>query len=110
MAWGITSDHIWEEGDDPKYKAVGTMEEHARIPIEAYVLGHESPELPGKPLPFIDFRLYDDDGELYFEGRLHDDDDCENQASALKWGESFAGCTTIKVNRQDGKGWVLEIG
>ena len=108
MSWAILHDYIYVKGEETP--AVGISEEHMRIPAIAVTLGYESPPLPGKPLKAIDFRLYDDDGELYYGGRLHDDDECENQSAALKWGEGFAGCTTIKVNRQDGKGWVQEIG
>jgi hypothetical protein len=110
MAWGITKDHIAEPGEK---SAVGLHEEHARIPVIAVALGHESPELPPQPdekLKVIDFQMFDDDGELYYEGRLHDDEGCENQSAALTWGEGNAGCTMIRVNRQDGRGWVQEIG
>lgn len=55
----------------------------------------------------IKFRLYDDDGILYYEGRLNDDDECINQSAALRWGETFAGCTYIKVQR--GREWRQEI-
>jgi hypothetical protein len=61
----------------------------------------EAPEL-------VPFRLYDDDGELCYSGRLHDDDDCENQSAALRYGESDVGATTIKVKR--GNEWKQEIG
>jgi len=110
MAWGITKDHIAEPGEQSR---VGLHEEYARIPAVAVAIGMESPELPPQPdekLAVIDFQMFDDDGELYYEGRLHDDDECLNQSAALKWGEGDAGCTTIKVNRHDGKGWVQEIG
>lgn len=56
----------------------------------------------------VKFRLYDDDGELCYEGRLNDDDDCENQSAALRFGEADAGCTTILVLR--GRKWTQEIG
>jgi hypothetical protein len=62
----------------------------------------------------VDFKMYDDDGELCYEGTLDDDDECVNQIAALRWGESMAGCTTIEVNRPDknpGDGrWTQEIG
>lgn len=54
------------------------------------------------------FRLYDDDGNLYYQGRLCDGDYADSQFDALRWGEAFAGCTTIKVQR-DGK-WEQDIG
>ena len=112
MAWAILGDLI--SLPDEKSR-VGYSEEHMRIPVEAVVLGAESPKLPdtddkGKKLPVIDFQMFDDDGELYYTGRLHDDDECLNQEAALKYGEADAGCTLIQVNRQDGKGWVTEIG
>lgn len=56
----------------------------------------------------VDFRMYDDDGELYYEGLLDDDDECVNQIAALRFGEADAGCTTIRVKR-NGE-WVQEIG
>lgn len=71
------------------------------------VLGID-PALPAFGLPFVRFQLFDDDGELYYSGALSDDDECENQSAALRWGEAMAGCTTIKVERQ-GK-YVQEIG
>lgn len=58
--------------------------------------------------PPVEFRMYDDDGELYYEGVVDDDDECINQSAALRFGEADAGCTTIKVKR-DGE-WKQEIG
>lgn len=67
----------------------------------------------GSKLLLVKFKMYDDDGELYYEGELHDDADCMNQSAALRWGESNAGCTTIKVFREgseSGDRWIQEIG
>jgi len=58
--------------------------------------------------PEVNFRLYDDDGELMASGVLTNDDECENQSAALRYGESMWGCTRIEV-QLDGK-WVQEIG
>jgi len=58
--------------------------------------------------PETKFRLYDDDGELMASGVLTNDDECENQSAALRWGESMFGCTYIEVYL-DG-GWTQEIG
>lgn len=105
MSFTITHDHIdggpGDEGDRPAF----TIHAMPLYGVER-ALG-EDDKLPGatKALPF---KLYDDDGELYFEGVLDDDDECVNQTAALRWGESDAGCTTIKVKR-DGE-WVQEIG
>lgn len=59
----------------------------------------------GPPLPF---RMYDDDGELCYEGILNNDDAAANQIAALRWGEAMAGCTRIKI-KVNGQ-WKEEIG
>lgn len=56
----------------------------------------------------VDFRLYDDDGELYYSGWLKDDSWAMVQQFVLAWAMADSGCTTITVKR-DGK-WVQEIG
>jgi hypothetical protein len=43
------------------------------------------------------FKLYDDDGELYYSGYFYDDPACENQDALLSWGMYDSGCTLIKV-------------
>lgn len=117
MAWMIHTDHIAEEGEQNR---VNYFEEHSRIPVIAAMIGLESEPLPTmdgeKKLPLVEFRLYDDDGELYYEGRCHDDDECLNQSAALSWAEGDSGCTTIQVLRMVGENgakvskWVQEIG
>lgn len=101
--WKITKDRISEPGEESR---VGTSEEHSRIPIMMAVAGMQSEELPSDG-PMVAFRLKDDDGEVYYEGELHDDDECLNQEAALSYGMNDAGCTTIEVKR-DGA-WVVEI-
>jgi hypothetical protein len=54
----------------------------------------------------VAFRLYDGDGRLYYEGRLGDDNEAENQLAALRWGETMAGATELHVKR--GRSWVRE--
>jgi len=62
--------------------------------------------------PVVPFRLYDDDGELYYEGRFGDATDEEGldiqYDAVLNFGEWDAGCTTVKVKRAGA--WVQEIG
>lgn len=53
------------------------------------------------------FRMKDDDGQVYYGGWLHNDDEGLNQQAALDFGMHDAGCTTIEVNI-DGK-WIQEI-
>lgn len=47
----------------------------------------------------IDFKLYDDDNELYYEGWLIDDDEAIVQQFVLRWAEADSGCTLIEVKR-----------
>lgn len=93
--WTITKDHLWEEGDS--------------LPSREGSSGNV--DIDGEILPVgldMAFRLYDDDGELYYEGLLQDDDECLNQIEALRFGNHDAGCTRIEVLR--GGQWVQEIG
>ncbi|SRR6266496_5036657 len=55
------------------------------------------------------FKLYDDDGELYYEGWLHNDDECIVQQFVLGWAKADSGCTTIKVSVGE-SGFIQEIG
>ena len=59
-------------------------------------------------LATLRFRLYDDDGNLYYEGMLVDDDECRSQMAALDYGMYDAGCTYVMVYRPD-EGWTQEI-
>lgn len=102
MSWKIDRDYL--PGDTTR---VGYGEDHERIPLFAAVAGIESGPLPVTE-ETVRFRLLDDDGEVYYGGWLHDDDDCENQFAALRFGEGDAGATEIQVKR-NGE-WVTEIG
>lgn len=55
-----------------------------------------------------EFKLYDDDNELYYTGWLKDDDEALVQQFVLAWAMADSGCTTIKV-KVDGE-WVQIIG
>ena len=106
VAWKITKDHLNADEPNAEFDRTGYSEEHTRIAYEAAFLGFQSEPLPTGEK--IHFQLFDDDGELYYEGELDDDDECLNQLHCLKWAEGDAGCTTIKVLR-DGE-WKAEIG
>jgi hypothetical protein len=105
--WKITRDHLNETNDElgPDFNRVGVSGESINVG-----LGRIAPEYVDLPntQALIAFRAYDDDGELYYEGVLHDDDEALNQQAALGYCRNDAGCTTIKVKRQ-GK-WVQDIG
>jgi hypothetical protein len=54
----------------------------------------------------ISFRLKDDDGEVYFEGKITKewiDGEEELAFAPLRFGETDAGCTTLEYN--EGNGW-----
>jgi|ERR1041385_3613260 hypothetical protein len=55
------------------------------------------------------FKLYDDDGELYYEGWLINDNECIVQQFVLAWAMADSGCTVIKVQAHHGVGYVQEI-
>ena len=59
-------------------------------------------------LPVTRFKLYDDDGILYFSGWLKDDEDSMVQMFVGAWAAADSGCTTLKVER-NGE-WVQDIG
>ena len=118
--WKITKEH---EPDLLKSR-VGYSEQHSRVPIIAAAMGWESEELPshyesgrvlengtlenlGEELPLIRFRTKTDDGEVVYEGLLHDDDECLNQSAAYDYSRDDYGTTIIEVYR-DGE-WVQEI-
>lgn len=56
-------------------------------------------EIPAFGLSFVNFKLFDDDGNLLYSGALSDDDECANQSAVLRWGETMAGATVVKVER-----------
>lgn len=104
----INKDRLFDpKTDPPNASRVGTTISYMpKYGIERAMDPRE--EFLSQKGQYIRFRLKDDDGEIYYEGQLTDDEDCQNQTAALRWGESDAGCTTIEVKR-DGK-WTQEIG
>lgn len=94
--WRIDKDYISDDGD--------------RVGVE----GHKFFDFPlvENDLPTTDklirFRMKDDDGEIYYEGELHNDSEAKNQLMALEFGKFDAGCTTIEV--KVGRKWIQEIG
>jgi hypothetical protein len=100
----IDKDYI--NADAPEFDRTGTVLEEAPLYVIEKVM-RVNPSIPAGD-NMIKFKLFDDDGELYYEGRLTDDAECENQSAALRFGEADAGCTLIIVER-NGQ-WVQEIG
>ena len=87
--WKITEDKLFDPKWDEK-PATGTAD------------GSED----GLTIPF---RLYDDDGELYYVGLCNEEsylagDDHPDEGTlykAWKWGEWFAGCTDLRLRLSD---------
>lgn len=49
----------------------------------------------------IKFKLYDDDDELYYCGRMSAEQFDKNPFAPLDWGMSYAGTTYMKVREQN---------
>jgi len=91
--WTITKDHL-AEPDAPagtNLNAVGVVGPSAAKLTAAQIIGHPRA---------VRFRLFDDDGELYYEGSLVGDD---LFAPLDDFGTPNAGCTSIEVF--DGHRW-----
>lgn len=105
--WRITKE--WKEWDTEVVTSrVGHQEEDSRISAQAVFMGMKSEPLPSDLWPLVKFRLRDEDGNVFYWGELHDDDDCLNQDAALSFGAADVGATHIEIYR--GGKWVQEIG
>ena len=56
----------------------------------------------GQPGAGIPFRLYDDDGNLYYQGISYDDGTEEQAFAPLDWGLSDSGCTELRHRSASG--------
>lgn len=101
----IKKDHLATEPGD-QYDATGAVVHKMPLYGLERAMGVDDDLTEDGPL--VDFKLFDDDGELCYTGRLNDDSDYDNQTAALRWGETNAGCTYIQIKR--GSEWVQEIG
>lgn len=79
--WVITKDHI--DGGS-KHSAVGAPSDRAQEIIKSGTA----------------FRLYDDDGELYYEGRFLMHPEHHTGFEPLDWAMNNMGCTEIKYFEQ----------
>ena len=102
LVWRITKDYLYDQGHDEDEKS-GVGQSNSRDPGKIDAIKKSK----GKVKPF---RLYDDDGELYYAGEMamtdgSDPYEAENILSPLdNYGMPNAGCTEMKI-RTD-KGWV----
>jgi hypothetical protein len=85
MQWIITRDHI---SLDPNEKPT--------VGRGSYDNAQAASNFPYR------FKLYDDDGVLYYEGRS-DDRDSQRAFDPLDWADAYAGCTRIDYLRDGGK-------
>lgn len=101
--FAITKDHVAQDGDrNREGMAFNNMPQYGME--RAAGLDDTLP----RGFTCLPFQLWDEDGELHYEGVLSDDPDATNQLAALRFGESDTGATIIKVLR-DGE-WKVEIG
>lgn len=110
----IDRDHLFrnkitEESDEGMVR-IGAVTQHDE-PTDNFDMEKAKEELVSKltasPRQGIKFKLYDDDGELYYSGRYIGPDDSETaQFSPLDWGTWNAGCTYMKVKNDKGE-WVV---
>ena len=96
MAFTITHSSI--EGDNMGEKLEKL--ESARV----YGTSEEERESvrAGKAGKGTHFKLYDDDGILYYTGKFYGDADSEDAFQPLDWATHNAGCTDIKYRQVDG--------
>ena len=83
MKWIITRDYLAEEYDDMRSE-VGVRGQNTPFYTKAG-------ELP------LRFKIFDDDGEIYYEGRSD-----EEEFEPLDWAMYNAGATAIHYRQKDG--------
>lgn len=115
MHWIITKDHISQRvcetlGDpvtthaDRTFRAGRQWKEQFRSADDAQkadMLATLKAEMN------YEFRLYDDDGELYYEGLCKDLDDQsgDDAFEPLDWAMMDSGCTTMKYRKKGETAW-----
>jgi hypothetical protein len=87
MAWIITKDHLCEKGISP-----------GRVGFRSL----KWDELASKNTPTFRFRMLDDDGEVYYEGKSTND---SSFAPLDNLGTPDAGCTEIQYWNKEKKVW-----
>lgn len=96
-AWAITKDHIADENarEGSNLNAKGVIGPRGVKLTAEQIENHPNREY---------FKMYDDDGELYYEGYFVGADDAEGFEPLEDFGMPNAGCTGIKYrNPKTGK-------
>jgi len=92
MRWIITKDHIYHAGDPDSINCVGTGDDDHGTRLRMDI---DDVSLHARFMP-TEFRLLDDDDEIYYEGRTFDINEFERRAFApLDWAEGD-GCTQMQ--------------
>lgn len=100
MRWIILKDVISK--DEPQYNC----ELRGSLPKNLQNEDEKAKREWAKTLPF-EFRLFDDDGELYYEGRCGDLEaaDGDNAFAPLDWAEANDGCTRMDYRKVGEQEW-----
>lgn len=53
------------------------------------------------------FKLYDDDGNCYFTGKMLGGEESDDAFEPLDWASNYAGCTYMKYRQADGSYAIL---
>lgn len=99
-AWIIDADHTAGPDDEPgtNMNAVGIVGPRNVTPLMESALRGRRDVVAGWQV--VTFKMHDDDGELYYTGRLLSDDVYENSAAPLDdYGTPNAGATSIRYPR-----------
>ena len=94
--WTVTTDHI----ADPERTAPSNSNAHGMTGPRNVTMSSE--EIQKHP-DAQQFRIYDDDGELYYTGFMVEDDSAEGEDPLTDFGEPNAGATRLDV--KEGRGW-----
>lgn len=106
MHWIITKDLIASEGEKPS-----TRKRAPQSWISAYKGATDDAKKQMledfKATMNYEFRLLDDDDEVYYEGLCKDlNDQCEDNAfDPLDWAMSNAGCAYMQYRKRGSKQW-----
>ena len=108
----ITTDHLWEKWNNEggEYNSISHKgkEFHYEAMKDWWGWEDQCLTLADLPATKTEFKLYDDDYELYYSGWLLNDDWCTVQQFVLRWAEADSGCTHILINHPSA-GFVQEI-
>lgn len=94
LIWFVNYDHL-----DDKEIAIGNdYNRGGDLDVDAVKAFIENGSGPYKGCGLVKFRLYDDDGELYYSGFYNGINGSEAVAFLpLDWGMGYAGCAEMKV-------------